>query len=104
MLDYEITVKDGEESILCLTCERRSYSPEDVYFRYCPGCGMLGESVRAKWINSRSLLRELCDHYGRYKMVIGVDGVRRRVPTEWILTEGIGGSDLAKFPEWEGEG
>ena len=99
MLAY--TISNDTVSITCGSCGRTSYHPDDVYFRYCTRCGLLGSESRQKWNEHRGLLRELCEVFGRYKMVMGPDSIRCRVPTEAILTEGIVGSDLERFPRWE---
>lgn len=94
-----MTLRDG--SLLCDTCGRTTHNMEDIYFRYCPGCGLLGNPVRQKWKDSRALLRELCDAFGRYKKVMDSRGDAYRVPTETILTEGIEEDRLRFcFPDW----
>jgi len=97
---YDIA-PDGR-SIRCANCGRTSHNPNDAYFRYCGACEtLLGPQVRQRWNTERDQLRELCQTLGRYKRVTGPDGKARRVPTEWIITQGIKGDALEFFPLWE---
>lgn len=107
MIPYTVHEDGGRRTITCGQCRRTSSNPEDVYFRYCGACStFVGAAIRRRWNHNRPALRALCENFGRYKKVsYTVDGLARRVPTELILTEGIHGADLPKFPLWAtGEG
>lgn len=94
-------IADDDSSITCGQCSATSHNREDVYFRYCGACQqMLGPSIRQRWNHSRIELRTMCEAFGRYKRVTGHDGIARKVPTEWILTQGIRGDALFIFPAW----
>ena len=101
MKTYRI-VDDGR-ALECDTCRCTTHHPDDVYFRYCPNCGMLGPEVRRRWSGAnRRELRWLCDQLGRHKRVVDHRGRAFRVPTEAIITEGIREDDLAgRYPFWE---
>ena len=40
---YEINVRDGNRSIICLRCKKESFHPEDVRQLYCSNCKIFHE-------------------------------------------------------------
>lgn len=94
----EYTVESG--AITCHTCQRTSHVSSDVYFRYCSTCGFLGPEIRWRWDQDPQYLHRLVEQFGQYKKVIHMGtGRTYLVPVEWILTQGIRGIELARFPE-----
>ena len=102
MLDYTIKLSfaDGK-SITCHTCGHTSQHPEDVYYRSCEECGLLGPETRQKWNTHRGILSQICMRVGREMCVSDRNNVMYRVPTEAIITEGIKEQELSKYPLWD---
>lgn len=38
---YEFGFHHGQPFLRCLLCGQRTFHPEDIRHRYCPGCGFL---------------------------------------------------------------
>jgi hypothetical protein len=61
------------------------------------------EKIKAKWDTpeGQKTLKELEKIFGKYKKIILITtGKSYRVPTRDILTIGVKGTDLEKYPEW----
>lgn len=43
---YRIELFRGQRSIVCLTCQRRSFHPTDIDRRYCGHCHVFHEDPR----------------------------------------------------------
>lgn len=60
--------------------------------------------MKSKWdtATGQQMLKELETKFGKYKKIILITtGKAYRVPTRDILTVGIKGTDLEKYPEWK---
>lgn len=103
MASIDYIIAGTPPRITCGQCGLTSLSAEDVYFRWCPNCGvMLGPEIRQKWNAHRNALQGVCEKFGQYKKVIVMGtGTAHRVPTELILTEGVKGANLSAFPLWD---
>jgi len=101
---YLITTNpDFPKYIRCLTCNKTSYNPDDIYYRFCTRCGFLGDEVRWKWgeASAREYLKQIVAECGLYKKVRNIgDSTWHAVPTERIATEGVKGYEICHFPIW----
>ena len=63
-------------------------------------------SIKQKWetATGQQMLKDLEMQFGKYKkIVLTTTGKAYKVPLRDILTVGIKGVDLPKYPEWEDE-
>ena len=61
-------------------------------------------TIKQKWETpeGKKLLKELEAELGKYKkIVLTTNGKAYKVPLRDILTVGVKGVDLPKYPEWE---
>ena len=62
------------------------------------------KQIKEKWstpVNQKKL-KELEVRFGKYKkVVLSTTGKAYKVPTKDILTIGLKGADLEKYPEWD---
>ena len=60
-------------------------------------------NIKEKWETpeGQKLLKELEMQFGKYKkIVLATNGKAHKVPLKDILTVGVKGIDLPKYPEW----
>lgn len=63
-------------------------------------------NIKQKWetATGQALLKDMERMFGKYKkIVLTTTGKAYRVPLKDILTVGIKGVDLPKYPEWKGK-
>jgi len=61
-------------------------------------------NIKQKWETpeGQKLLKKLELEFGKYKKITSMTtGKSYKVPTKDILTIGVKGSDLSKYPEWK---
>ncbi len=62
------------------------------------------DNLKSKWdtATGQQYLKELENQFGKYKKITLITtGKSYKVPTRDILTVGVKGTDLEKYPEWE---